>query len=124
LKVESIQNLADELDVEILAKVVFTFTPDVILSPLALPRELLNKKVNQIISSVNSPALRDVLEQLKNRPTIQEQWPDEYESAMVKGKTRVLEIENVRRDSYTLDHILQKDREIYDWWNSIRSDKD
>ena len=120
-EVERIQQLADDLGVEILAKVIFTFTPDVILSPLALPRELLNKKVDQIITSVNSSALCDVLEQLKNRPTIQEQWPDEYEAGMIKGKSRILEIENVRQDSFTLDNILQKDREIYDWWNSIRS---
>ena len=31
--VSQMQALADELDVDILAKVIFTFTPDVIMSP-------------------------------------------------------------------------------------------
>ena len=121
-EVERIQRLADELGVEILAKVIFTFTPDVILSPLALPREILDRKVDEIITTVSSPALKDVLNQLKQRPTIQEQWPNEYMLGMASGKRRILKLEQIRNDQYTLNHILQKDREIYDWWKSIRTD--
>jgi len=121
-EVENIQQLADELGVEILAKTVFTFTPDVVLSPLALPRELLDSKVNEIIKCVKSPALQDVLEQLKKRPTIQEQWPDDYQSGMQKGKRRILELERIRKDAFTLDKILQRDSKIHEWWQNIRSD--
>jgi len=121
-EVENIQQLADGLGVEILAKTVFTFTPDVILSPLALPREILDHKVDEIITSVKSPALKDVLEQLKKRPTIEEQWPDEYQEGMQKGKRRVLELEHIRKDKFTLDKILQRDKKIYEWWQNIRSD--
>ena len=120
-EIERIQKLADELGVEILAKVVFTFTPDVILSPLALPREILDCKVDEIIKCVTSPALRDVLMQLKQRPTIEEQWPDEYREGMQKGKRRILQLEHIRRDSFTLDKILQRDKEIHDWWKNIRT---
>ena len=118
-EVESIQQLADELGVEILAKVIFTFSPDIILSPLALPREILDKKINELLPLVKSSAMRGVLEQLKNRPTMQEQWPDEYWSGMGKGKQRILRLESIRKDTYTLDNILQKDKEIYEWWKSI-----
>lgn len=121
-EVEHIQQLADELGVEILAKVIFTFTPDITLSPLALPRELLDRKVDQIITSVKSPALRDVLLQLKQRPTIEEQWPEQYREGMVKGKRRILQIERIRNDSFTLDSILQRDKEIHAWWKDIRTD--
>ena len=120
-EIERIQKLADELGVEILAKVVFTFTPDVILSPLALPREILDCKVDEIIKCVTSTALRDVLMQLKQRPTIEEQWPDEYREGMQKGKRRILQLEHIRRDSFTLDKILQRDKEIHDWWKNIRT---
>ena len=119
-EVERIQELATKLGVDILAKVVFTFTPDIVLSPLALPREILDRKVDEIITSVKSPALRDVLLQLKQRPTMQEQWPDEYWAGMSKGKTRILKLEHIRNDSFTMAHILQRDKEIYDWWQSIR----
>jgi len=118
-EVENIQKLANEVGVEILAKVIFTFTPDVILSPLALPREILDRKVDQIITSVTSPALRDMLLQLKQRSTIEEQWPDDYHKGMQKGKRRILELEYIRKDTFTLDKILQRDRDIYEWWQSI-----
>ena len=118
-EVERIQNLADQLGVEILAKVIFTFTPDIVLSPLALPRELLDKKVDQLLPQVSSPALKDVLLQLKNRPTIEEQWPDEYQAGMKKGKNRILELEAIRKDHFTLADIIKEDREIYDWYKSI-----
>ena len=118
-EVERIQELANKLGVDILAKVIFTFTPDIILSPLALPRELLDRQVDLLITSVKSPALRDVLLQLKQRPTMQEQWPDEYWAGMSKGKRRILRLEQIRNDSFTMADILQRDREIYEWWQSI-----
>ena len=121
-EVERMQQLANELGVEILAKVIFTFSPDVILSPLSLPRELLNRKIDEIIKCVTSPALRDVLLQLKQRPTIQEQWPDEYQIGMQKGKRRILELEKIRNDKFTLDNILKEDPEIHAWWKNIRTD--
>ena len=118
-EVERIQKLADELGVEILAKTIFTFTPDIILSPLALPRELLDRTVDQIITSVTSPALRDVLQQLKIRPTMEESWPNEYWAGMTKGKSRLLKLESIRKDNFTMDNILARDPEIYEWWQSI-----
>jgi len=121
-EIDRIQQLADELGVEILAKTVFTFTPDVVLSPLALPREILDRKVDEIIKCVSSSALRDVLLQLKQRPTIEEQWPDEYRKGIQKGKRRILELEHIRKDQFTLDMILQRDNEIHEWWQNIRSD--
>ena len=118
-EVERIQELATKLGVDILAKVIFTFTPDIVLSPLALPREILDRKVDEIVPGVKSPALRDVLQQLKQRPTMQEQWPDDYWAGMSKGKARILQLEHIRKDTFTLAKILQKDKEIYEWWQSI-----
>jgi len=118
-EVGHIQELATSLGVEILAKAIFTFTPDIVLSPLALPREILDRKVDEIITSVKSSALRDVLLQLKQRPTMEESWPDEYWQGMSRGKQRILKIEHIRKDKYTLDQILQRDKEIHDWWKSI-----
>ena len=117
-EVARIQELAHDLGVEILAKTVFSFTPDIIMSPLALPRQLLDKTVDRL-ATTTSGAMRDVLLQLKTRPTFEEQWPTEYAEGLAKGKRRVLQLEQIRRDTYTLADILQQDKDIYDWYESI-----
>ena len=118
-EVERIVRLSQEYNTEILAKVVFAFTPDIIMSPLALPRYILDRKVDELTAILPDGALKDVVLQLKNRPTFEEQWPDSYLAGMVRGKTRILQLENIRNDSYTLADILKEDKEIYDWYKNI-----
>jgi hypothetical protein len=118
-EVANIQRLADELGVDILAKVVFGFTPDILLSPLALPRQLLDKTVDRLVLDLPAGALKDVLLQLKNRPTFQEQWPTEWQQGLAKGKQRVLQLEQIRGDRYTLADIVAPDTEIAKWYESI-----
>jgi hypothetical protein len=118
-EVENIVQLAQEFNTEILAKVVFSFTPDIILSPLALPRYLLNRKIDKLAKELQPGAMLDVLLQLKNRPTFAEQWPDTYAEGLAKGKRRVLQLENIRQDSVTLNDILSSDSEIQEWYESI-----
>jgi hypothetical protein len=116
-EVDNITRLANELGVDILAKVVFSFGPDIILSPLALPRDLLDRKIDTLLP-VTTGAMRDVLSQLKNRPTFEEQWPDTFAESLVKGKARVLKLEQIRGGT-TLADILQQDSEIYEWYTNI-----
>ena len=104
---------------DILAKVVFSFSPDIILSPLALPRQLLDSEVDRLVTQLPNGALQDVLLQLKTRPTFEEQWPDTYQQGLVKGKARVLKLESIRQDTYTLDTILQSHPRIHEWYQSI-----
>jgi hypothetical protein len=118
-EVERIMQLAQEHNTEILAKLVFSFTPDIILSPLALPRRLLDKTVDRLVTTLPAGALKGVLLQLKIRPTFEEQWPDTYQAGLVKGRARVLQLEQIRGDSYTLADILKQDPEIYEWYNTI-----
>jgi len=118
-EVVNIQRLADELNVDILAKVIFGFTPDIVMSPLALPRPVLEKVVDELAHQLPNGALRDVLNQLKQRPTFEEQWPDTYQTGLAKGKARVLKLEQIRGDSYTMADILQSNRDIYDWYQAI-----
>ena len=118
-EVTNIQALAQELDVDVLAKVIFGFTPDIIMSPLSLPRELLDKKIDHMVTQLNIGALQDILLQLKNRPTFAEQWPDTYQDGLVKGKQRILKLEEIRGDTYTLRDILSADKEILEWYESI-----
>ena len=118
-EVGNIQRLADDLDVDILAKVVFSFTPDIIMSPLALPRSLLDTTVDRLAAQLPAGALQDILLQLKQRPTFEEQWPDAWQAGLAKGKRRVLQLEQVRGDIYTMADILKPNQDIYDWYQKI-----
>ena len=118
-EVENIQKLAQEYQVDLLTKVVFGFSPDIILSPLALPRHILHTKLDQLIASASTESMRTLLMQLKTRPTFSEQWPDTYRQSLSKGKARVLQLEQIRRDTYTMSDILSQDKEIHGWWKSI-----
>jgi hypothetical protein len=117
--IENIVKLAEDTDSEILAKLVFSFSPDIILSPLALPRELLDSEVDRLATQLPNGALRDVLLQLKTRPTFAEQWPATYQAGLAKGKARVLQLESIRQDTVTLDTILQPYQHIHAWYQSI-----
>jgi hypothetical protein len=62
--------------------------------------------------------MRDILLQLKTRPTFAEQWPDTYKEALAKGKHRMLKLESIRGGT-TLAGILAQDPEIIKWYNEI-----
>jgi hypothetical protein len=115
----AIEELARRYGVELLAKVVFSFGPDIIMSPLALPRSILESRVNDLLTQVRTQGMRDLLTQLLQRPTFQEQWPDTWKTALAQGKKRVLQLESIRTFVVNMSDILSTDREIYQWWQSI-----
>ena len=117
-EITNITHLAEAEGVDILAKVVFSFSPDIILSPLALPRNLLHPWLDELISQT-SGAMQDILVQLKSRPTFDEQWPDTYKKELDKGKQRVLQLESIRKDTLTLADILKERPAVYEWYKSI-----
>jgi len=120
-EVRKIQQLAKELGVQVLSKVVFSFSPDIMLSPLALPRDILEPVIDDILIDIDPGALRDTLIQLKSRPTFQEQWPVEWADGAIRGKKRLLQLENIRSSGTTMDKILNQDKRIYEWWKNVGS---
>jgi hypothetical protein len=119
-EVENIARVAQELGVDVLAKVIFSFTPEVVMSPLALPREILHPWINELLP-VTSGALHSVLLQLKTRPTFAEQWPDTYRAAVAAGRDRVLKLESIRPAATDMQTILQQRPDVARWWNEISS---
>jgi hypothetical protein len=119
-EIANIQKLADELGVDLLAKVIFSFSPDILLSPLSLPRDMLHAWIDELLPKTQG-ALRDVLIQLKTRPTFAEQWPNEYVAGLRKGKARILKLESIRKDTYTLADILSQRPQVHEWYQSIDS---
>jgi hypothetical protein len=119
-EVLNIQQLGNDLGVDILSKVVFSFSPDIVMSPLALPRTILDPWVDEIINAGVAGPMKDILVQLKTRPTFQEQYGEEaYLAGIAKGKARVLQLESIRTQSTTMDEILSKRLDVYEWWTSI-----
>jgi hypothetical protein len=118
MEVDRMNDLARQLGVEMLAKVIFSFSPDIILSPLALPRHILDPWVDELAGR-SAGAMRDVLLQLKLRPTFAEQWPDQYRAGLAKGKTRVLQLEQIRTQRVTMTDILGSRPDVLKWWMQI-----
>jgi hypothetical protein len=119
LDIVNVQQLATELDSEILAKLIFSFTPDIIMSPLALPRELLDSWIDETVPALAPGALRDVVVQLRSRPTFQEQFPDTWQASLVRAKQRMERIDRLRNSSRTLGDILAARKDFNDWYQSI-----
>ena len=114
LELKNMFDLSVELDTEVLTKVMFTFSDDEVLSPLALPRELLHTLIDEALDYMTPRATRkqralmDVIHNLKNRKTF---------TASKKGKQRQEAIDKIRRQDIT--KILSRDKRILNWWKSI-----
>jgi sulfatase maturation enzyme AslB (radical SAM superfamily) len=120
-EVERIDKLSKELGVETLAKVIFSFSPDIVMSPLALPRHLLDEWVDDNLKAIGAGPMRDILVQLKTRPTFAEQWPNEYQDGLKRGKARIEKLELIRKDTYTMRDILAGRPAVLEWWDSIET---
>ena len=127
LEVKNLFRLSKRFNVEMLTKVVFTFTPDIVLSPLALPRKLLDEIVDELLDFIepradrNQKSLIDVLKNLKTRPNIEETWPDDYKRQLQEGKIYQEDIGRLRKDykKITLPQILSQDDRLIDWWEAL-----
>ena len=118
-EVGAIQQLAQQYNVELLSKVIFSFDPSIIMSPLSLPRGLLQPWIEELVDQCTAASMRDVLIQLKNRPTFEEQWPNEYQSALARGKARVLKLESIRTAPTDMATILSARPDVKKWWDQI-----
>lgn len=117
-EVNNIQQMANNFGVDVLAKTVFAFSPDIFMSPLILPRSLLEPWIDELLETAKG-SIRDVLLQLRARPTFEEQWPKESSAGVVKGKNRILQLESMRPCATSMDQILSQRPDVYEWWKTI-----
>jgi hypothetical protein len=118
-EVDNMQALAQEYSVDILTKVIFSFTPDILLSPLSLPKHLLHPWIDELLGNCTNQSMQDLLLQLKSRPTFAEQWPNEYQAGLVKGKQRLLKLESIRDCAVNIQSILDRRPAIGKWFREI-----
>ena len=114
LELTNMFNLSVELNTQILTKVMFTFSNDEILSPLALPTELMHTIIDEALEYIEPRAtwkqqsIIDVLKNLKTRSNF---------VATKTGKQRQERIDKIRGQDIT--KILAKDERVLEWWTNI-----
>jgi len=118
-EINNIEALATEYQVDLLTKIIFSFSPDILLSPLALPRQLLEPWIDELVVSCSTASMRDLLMQLKTRPTFEEQWPDQYRQGLVSGKHRLLKLESIRPSPVNIQNILDRRPAVGKWFREI-----
>jgi hypothetical protein len=105
----------------LLTKVTFAFDAKQLMSPMCLPRQLLNTIIDENLEYIKKKAtplqqsLIDVLENMKNRPTFEEEYNDLKQ--VEQGKKRIEKIDIIRKTD--IKKILEQDKRILEWWNSI-----
>ena len=124
LELKNMFDLSQELNVELLTKVMFTFSPTEVLSPLALPRELLCTIIDEALEYMEPKATRkqqsliDTLKNLKNRENIEDMFLGiDSVVGKKKGKERQQKIDKIRGQDIT--KILSRDKRVLEWWTSI-----
>jgi hypothetical protein len=124
----SIKNLFDiatELNIKTYFKTTFSFDSSVVMSPLCLPKNLLDEVIDNILLYIEpklTPLNRiyyEGLMDLKNKKTFEEMYSD-YKEGLKRGKEKLQKIDAFRGDEYKFDNILKKNNtKVYEWWKSI-----
>jgi len=122
---ENMYELQKDLKIPLLCKKVFTFAPDTYMSPLFLPRRLLDKIVMKVKEkykdekkNVFNLAFLEGLEDLMNHPTNDEKYDKETcEKGWRGGKDQCEKID--KRRGTDIKKILAIDPEVLEWWTSI-----
>ena len=121
-----LKNLFDtvtELDVKSYLKITFAFDPSVVMSPMCLPRGILDNEIYRLIDYMKSKQTTknkiyiDTLKDMLTRENFYEQWPEEVYSGLSKGKRNIEFLESIRNQKTTFRETLN--REAKKWWDSI-----
>ena len=57
------------------------------------------------------------MKDLKEKPTYEEMFPNEYKQGLKRGKERVKKLDEIRNTN--IEDVFQKDKRILEWWKSI-----
>ena len=115
-------DLSLELDVKIETKIMFAFHPDIVFSPFAWPRYILDKHIHSLLNYMEPKAthrqetLIRTLKEMLNRPTFAEQWPDTHKQAFKNGNYYQKRLDVIRQDKLTIEKIYGLDSELIDYW--------
>ena len=126
LDLKNFFDYAIELDVKIETKRMFAFHSDIVFSPMAWPRHILDRIIHENLEYIRPRAThkqQTLIRELENMltvPTFEEQWPEEHEEKFFHGRGWQQRIAEMRPDQkYTIEDVYKLDPELYDWWTRI-----
>lgn len=118
-------DLSIELDVRIETKIMFAFHADIMFTAMAWPKHILHAVIDDVLDYVKPRAthkqgsLIATLESMKTRQTHQEAYPDVYHQAAKNGKGWIRQLEEIRKDEFTIEDIYAVNPELLTWWKTI-----
>ncbi|MBY0517870.1 MAG: twitch domain-containing radical SAM protein [Bacteriovoracaceae bacterium] len=124
--VKNLIKLAVDLRVKTYVKITFDFDSAIMMSPMALPRKILNRLCDELIEFEKANGNQytriytETFESMKTRPNFEEKYPD-WKEGQIEGKHRLQKIAKYRGDNeaFSMEKILSQDAEVLNWWSSI-----
>jgi len=119
---KSMFDLAQELDVKTYLKITFSFDSTVLMSPMSMPRDVLDNIIDELLEYMEPRVTRktqvyiDTLHEMKKRPVFEEQY-DNYVEGFREGRHRLVELERIRKQPITMEEILAVNTQAISWWN-------
>ena len=123
-------DITAELDVHTLIKTTFSFDSSIIMSPMMIPRHILNPILDDIIDYAREKAkiypkianYVQCFEDIKTKKTFQEEYAD-WEDGLIRGKERLMIVDMYRNNVGKIEEIFSKNFELLNWWNNINIKK-
>ncbi len=130
LDMKALMDLATQLGVKSYVKITFDFDSSIVMSPMCLPRKILDPILHDLIeyeNSISSPftkVYRETFENMLLRPTFEEKYKENYKLGLKHGKDRMQKIAVFRKDgkenqAVTIEEIFSNNKEVLDWWHNI-----
>lgn len=116
--IKDLYDLSKELNVNTLIKTTFAFDSSIVMSPLMIPRPILEPILDDILKYVESGIYYDAILDLKNKKTFEEQFED-YNTGIKAGKQRLQVIDTFRGNEGVVEKIFSQNKALIDWWNRI-----
>jgi hypothetical protein len=119
-------DLSLDLNVHTLIKTTFSFDSSIVMSPLMIPRRILDPIIDDIYIHIKPKVLANpkysywltCLDDLKSKKTFEEQYPDHLEG-LKRGKERLQKIDAYRGNSGKIEEIFSRNKDLLAWWKSI-----
>jgi hypothetical protein len=124
LDMKQLIDLAVELKVKSYVKITFDFDPSAIMSPMCLPREILNPILDELIEyealhgNEYTRVYSETFKDMKARPNFSDKYVD-YQKGIHNGKQRYIKIDEHRKEQSMLKDILSRNTAVLDWYNNI-----
>lgn len=125
----SIKDLIDlslKYNVTSLIKTTYSFDSSIVMTPMMIPRKILDPILDKIINyakkmAIINPKINEYVKafsDIKAKKTFEEEYPDWY-IGLKLGKKNLELIDKHRKESGKLDLIFKNDPALYAWWTSL-----